>query len=190
MIGAIAVVILALAAFSVSFLLGHRPEADSQTRQEPTSAPSTGTPDTSKKNLIRFHPARQIYVMDVSATSIAYSLDDKTWIDAEAFRIEGGAWQWAAAAVRKEDSQKLAASARPRLWVKYMNDRGVESEPVEFTPKASEFEFRMNVPKVDMPTIPKIKLPNMPGLLELKAQELDAIQQRLKEDSPGNRGPK
>ena len=82
--------------------MSHRPQDDLPNRQEPTSRPPAGFPTKAQANLIQFHPLqREIYVMDTSATRILYSLDGKTWKEAESFRIEGGAWQWAAAAVRE-----------------------------------------------------------------------------------------
>ena len=74
---------------------------------------------------------REIYVMDATAKKILYSLDGKTWTEAESFRIEGGALQWAAAVVKREDMQALATTAKPGLFVKYVNDRGEETEAVE-----------------------------------------------------------
>ena len=155
------------------FLLKRRPEVDTPAQQEPTSASTTIVPFRVNTNSIQFHSMqREIYVMDPSAARILYSLDGRTWKEAESFRIEGGAMQWAAASVRSEDFQALALSGTPRLFVRYTDHTGLDSEPVEFTPKASDFEPPFKAPKFNQPTIPTIKLPPMPGLPEKQRQDL------------------
>ena len=187
----VAVILLAIVLAAVGgwlFLVKQRPKAEAPARQEPTSPAHTSVPFRGNANSVQFHlMQREIYVMDTSATRIFYSLDGRTWKEAESFRIEGGAMQWAAALVSSGDMQALAVSDKPRLFVKYTNHEGLESEPVEFTPKASDFEAPFKPPTFNLPKIPKIKLPSMPGLPEKQKEELERIQERLEKELPGNR---
>ncbi|MGD0897647.1 MAG: hypothetical protein ABR915_07405, partial [Thermoguttaceae bacterium] len=140
--------------------------------------------------LIQFHPPGLIYVVDPCATKILYSLGWEGWKEGDRFRIQGGAMQWAAAGLTKEDMQRLletASSSKAKLRVKYVDTRGLESEVAEFTPTAAEFEPPVKVPKFNLPNMPKIKLPDMPGLPERQRQELEDIRRRLEKESPGNR---
>jgi hypothetical protein len=65
-------------------------------------------------------------------------------LENESFRIQGVAMRWAAAAVTKEDMEQLlraAQSGKVKLWIKYADDRGLESEVFEITGGASEFRL-------------------------------------------------
>ena len=179
MIGVLVGVVLAVAV-GVPYLLRHRPEAGMPT----TSKPNPGSPAVAPANVVQFHPMqREIYVLDTFATRVLYSLDGKTWTEAESFRIEGGAWKWAVAAVRKEDMRALAVVAKPLLFVKYVN-KGVESSPMQFTPKATDFELPIKVPKVKMPTF---SVPDIPQLPEEERHTLDDPRRQLKADGSEDR---
>ena len=132
MIAAVLVGIGAAVAIGGPMFFRHQPEIVPPSQRNPPPPSSSDSPVKPKANLIQFPPMqREIYVMDATAKRIFYSLDGKTWTEAESFRIEGGPSQRAAAVVKREDMQTLATTAKPRLFVKYLNDRGVESEAVE-----------------------------------------------------------
>jgi hypothetical protein len=59
-----------------------------------------------------------------------------------------------------------------------VNNKGVESSPMQFVPKATDFELPIKVPKVKMPKVPTITLPEIPCLPEQQRQELEDIQRR------------
>ena len=73
---------------------------------------STNMPLLANVGLVQFHPPGLIYVIDPCATKILYSVDGKSWKEAEGFKIQGGAMLWAAAGVTKEDVQHLRSAAQ------------------------------------------------------------------------------
>lgn len=140
--------------------------------------------------LIQFHPLQQeIYVLDLHATKILYSLDGKVWTEADSFRIQGAAMRWAVAGVSRENMQRLAGTAssgKARLRVKYIDNRGLESEVEEFEVGASEFRMPAEVPKFKMPTI---KIPEIPQLPESERRRMRDLQRQLDAKGLGDRGP-
>lgn len=126
---------------------------------------STNMPFLANMEPVQFYAPGLIYVIDPCATKVLYSVDGKSWKEAENFRIQGGAVLWASAGIRKADIQSLAEAARSgktKLLVKYIDNRGLESAPFQFSPAASQLT-RPVIPKIE---IPKIKLPDFPGLPE------------------------
>jgi serine/threonine protein kinase len=124
--------------------------------QANTSTPSSpAVPFLANVNLVQFHPLqREIYVLDPHVTEIRYSLDGMNWKKGQSFRIQGLAVRWATAAVANEDVQRLvelAKSGQAKLWVRYTNDRGVESAASELTLDASKFRLPVEIPKVELP---------------------------------------
>ena len=176
-IGALLVGTVVVAAVGGPMFLRHQPEIAPPNQRNSSPPPSSDLPVKPKANLIQFHPMqREIYVMDATAQKILYSLDGKAWTEAESFRIEGGALQWAAAVVKREDMQALAAATKPRLFVKFVNDRGEETEAVEFNPSAAELELPAKVPTI---TVPRTTVSDVPQLPEDERRRLDEIRHQL-----------
>jgi hypothetical protein len=145
---------------------------------------STNMPLLANVGIVQFHPPGLIYVVDPSAAKILYSLDGKSWKEAEGFKIQGGAMLWAAAGVRKEDVQHLRSAAqeapshKAKVYVKYNDNRGLESDVSKFAPEASQFDLGLPIPLSKF-KLPKIKIPDIPQLPEEQRRQLRRIQEQL-----------
>jgi len=140
---------------------------------------STNLPLLANVGLVQFHPPGLIYVVDACATKILYSLDGKSWKDAEGFHVQGGAIHWATAGIADEDRQRLtemARSSKAKLFVKYIDNRRLESEATELSPASLQF----TVPSVPKIKVPKITIPDIPELPEGSRRQLRDVERRLR----------